>query len=359
MSKIKKQEIGKKPRNTIKKTQEDVEDELLKLFPNYELKDKYINLRTPALFHCKKHNINFEGNLSSLLIQGKEQCPECIKENRSKFFRNYIRDNHPNIEIVGDYVSNKTPIKLKCKVCGKIFCKTPETILRKNRQGNRKKFICDSCKKLQFEDNRLQKFKKSVIKKFGDLFDLSNVYLEKKSAYNLICNKCKNQFYVRDIFEFLRKGECPICCKKTKSCGELYIENWFNKNKIHFQSQVRFSNDIIVGKFENSGVIIDFCFEYNSKKYWIEYNGEQHYVWCKHLQSLEKFEGQLRRDSNVRVYCKNNNIILIEIPWKYNSQIKVDDILDKIIFKQEPTSIIIQPEISYQREKRKEGQDGE
>lgn len=47
--------------------------------------------------------------------------------------------------------------------------------------------------------------------------------------------------------------------------------------------------------------------------------------------TIEDFNNQLRRDQNVRDYCKENNILLIEIPYTCNTYKKVKEFLDKVI----------------------------
>lgn len=47
----------------------------------------------------------------------------------------------------------------------------------------------------------------------------------------------------------------------------------------------------------------------------IEYNGEQHYKPVKWFGGAKKFHNQQQRDKNVRDYCRENNIKLLEIPY--------------------------------------------
>lgn len=55
----------------------------------------------------------------------------------------------------------------------------------------------------------------------------------------------------------------------------------------------------------------------------IEYNGIQHYKYHSWFHaSIEDFEYQLKRDALKRDFCKNNNIILIEIPYTKNTKVK-------------------------------------
>ena len=91
---------------------------------------------------------------------------------------------------------------------------------------------------------------------------------------------------------------------------------------------------------------IDFILNYHGKTYWIEYNGEQHY---RELALFHKdhndYLNQIRRDREETRYCKNNNIILVAIPFKYKTYARISEVLTKIIIDGQSTDIIEQPEI--------------
>lgn len=67
---------------------------------------------------------------------------------------------------------------------------------------------------------------------------------------------------------------------------------------------------------------------------WIEYNGLQHYKKVDYFHKTDEgFLKQLNRDNEVRKYCKENNIILIEIPYTYNTYEKSRTIIKSSNFK--------------------------
>lgn len=117
-----------------------------------------------------------------------------------------------------------------------------------------------------------------------------------------------------------------------------------------------FLKDKIVGR--NSNIVrIDFQLYLNEKEIWIEYNGKQHYkfeseFWKRTVKDdnldLQKqnFKDQLRRDNNIRNYCKENNIILLEIPYTYRRHDQLIKILENILLNgAKPEEIIEYPEI--------------
>jgi hypothetical protein len=54
-------------------------------------------------------------------------------------------------------------------------------------------------------------------------------------------------------------------------------------------------------------------------------------MYTKRFQkTLEDYNAQIRRDNNIREYCKINGISLIEIPWTFYKKELIYDILDQI-----------------------------
>ena len=72
---------------------------------------------------------------------------------------------------------------------------------------------------------------------------------------------------------------------------------------------------------------------------WIEYNGLQHYKKVYYFHKTD--EGFLKQLNEVRKYCKENNIILIEIPYTYNTYEKVEQLLNRVILNGEDINSII------------------
>ena len=114
---------------------------------------------------------------------------------------------------------------------------------------------------------------------------------------------------------------CPVC---NTSFGEDVIKSYLNDNNILYQRHL-YINDgpsVMYPDF----VLID-------KNIWIEYNGEQHYSISEYFQKdINGFVGQLNRDIIKRIYCRDNSISLIEIPYTFNTRKKIIEFLDKVLF---------------------------
>ena len=108
----------------------------------------------------------------------------------------------------------------------------------------------------------------------------------------------------------IRYAGCPKC--KT-SKGELLIGEILNSLKIPYTAQYKI-------KINNNNAFIDYMIDFKENRYFIEYNGEQHYTPIEHFGGILKFEKQQKRDQCIRDYCKNKNINLIEIDYRMKKQ---------------------------------------
>jgi hypothetical protein len=107
-------------------------------------------------------------------------------------------------------------------------------------------------------------------------------------------------------------------------------------------------------------VIIDYICHIDSAEIWIEYNGQQHYnpTYYKHFENWDSlYKKQIKRDKNIRDYCRENNILLIEIPYTYDSKSSVYDLLYSILVDHKnPEDLIKLPKIqNIEEEEEKDG----
>ena len=76
-------------------------------------------------------------------------------------------------------------------------------------------------------------------------------------------------------------------------------------------------------------IFVDYYLEVENRKIILEYNGHQHYhpvVFGGQLnEARQKYVEQAKRDQWLRIYCKKNNILLIEVDGRLvrGSNIKV------------------------------------
>ena len=103
---------------------------LMKKNSNVEVLGNYENNKTKILVRCKVCGHEWDAIPSSLL-QGYG-CPECARINRRKTHKEFVKELfkvNSDVEVLGQYVGNKTKILAKCKVCGHEWNVIPNNLL--------------------------------------------------------------------------------------------------------------------------------------------------------------------------------------------------------------------------------------
>jgi hypothetical protein len=100
--------------------------ELHNLKPHLVLIGAYTDANTKTLFHCNKHNIDFQKTPWKALHQ--HGCPQCTKENQYRVnkktqqdFIVQMQDVNNNIEVVGEYCGAHERVEVRCLLCGHIW----------------------------------------------------------------------------------------------------------------------------------------------------------------------------------------------------------------------------------------------
>ena len=244
-----------------------------------------------------------------------------------------------------NYVNNHTPVEILCNCCGNYFLKTSNQFLQHQE--------C-SC---QMGMNT-EKYIKKALDVYGPgIFDYSiTEYKGCTEPIEVIDIKTGLSFWTYPKYHLEGHGS-PV---ENESGGETLVRSVLNDLNIQFIKEFSVVNKI-EGRNINH-VKIDFEFIYGEQEYWIEYNGIQHYnfyesFWKRATKSddyetnVNEYKYQLQRDKNVRDYCKENGIILIEIPYTYKRYDVLKPILEDIIFNgKSPEDLIVSPEIENYKE---------
>lgn len=274
---------------TLKYSNEEV-DIILKEMGLIRLSE-YKSYNKKMLCKCVKDGYEWEVSLSNLKNKSKvNPCPQCSNMIR---ITNEIIDaklKNRNIIRIGNYAGPKNKISFKCKIDGRIWESTLNNIT--NGQG------CPSCSGKEKLTNEIidKRLENRNIKRLDD-------YINSKTKINWKCLKtnCDNEWMSTYSNIYNGKG-CPICVKKNETRIYKYILSKYNKDQIKTQYKLIINNK----KF-----FVDFVID----NIFIEYNGQQHYKPVEHWGGLKAFEKQQKRDQELRDYCKENNIRLIEIPY--------------------------------------------
>jgi len=152
----------------------------------YILKDKYINSNTKIKILHKKCNKIFE--ITPANFKSGYRCSHCYKSKKKtqEEFVNEVKELTNNkYLVVGNYINNKTKIKMKHIVCNNFFEVRPNDFLS---NGNR----CPYCFGLPHNSMKSQVIKEFLIKEdieFNSEVSFNDLYNEKKLLFDFAIYK--------------------------------------------------------------------------------------------------------------------------------------------------------------------------
>ena len=208
-------------------------------------------------------------------------------------------------------------IESKMCACCKIYKPLNQYGIDKHRLDKLNPY-CNVCKKHKsslFKNKNRELVRESARNRYYNnrerLLTQSNEYHYKKRCgecggekeYLKIKNKFKNKINEGLTFQVLKKLLPNIDIKHNKH--KIYTPDLSSRNFIK----------------------PDFYFVIDNRKIIVEYNGQQHYEVDTHFfkeKAQSRYNDQIIRDKYLRNYCKDNNIILIEIDGReYIGYIKI------------------------------------
>ena len=249
-------------------------------------------------------------------------CEECSKINRKK----KIQNNTPNFKYKeGEFIGvNKIKlIKYTKKVnghwFGKFLCPYPhdtpqyfECNIDSVVQGRTKSCGCQ--RYIHSAENGKKRGQDLTGKKFGKLTVIKDS--GKRNGGNHVLWECKCSCEKGETI-FLRTDDLIsgkiICCQqrlnKGRSSGEVKINTALTDLKINFKQEYVFQD------CRNPKTNMPFRFDFYLPDYncCIEYDGEQHFIETDMCN--DTLEERIEKDTLKDEYCKENNIIMIRIPY--------------------------------------------
>jgi hypothetical protein len=148
-----------------KKTNEQFVKELELVNPNIEPLSEYSKNIDTVTCRCKVCGLIWNTSTANNLLQG-HGCPKCgnvYKKSTSDFVEE-LKNVNKNIEVLGEYKGNKTPIECKCKICGSTWSAKPNNLL--NGTG------CPICKESKGE------------RRIADYLDSRNINYKRYYTYD-------------------------------------------------------------------------------------------------------------------------------------------------------------------------------
>ena len=117
------------------KTNEEFLKQISEINQNIEILSNYKGSKNKIEVRCKICGEIFYATPNNLL--NKSSCPSCAKTNlyeitrkKELVFLEEMKNNNPYTEVLGKYVSNKTHIEVKCKICGTEWSAMPCHLIR-------------------------------------------------------------------------------------------------------------------------------------------------------------------------------------------------------------------------------------
>ena len=187
-------------------------------------------------------------------------------------------------------------------------CGTVKSVIGSDlRKGKTKSCGClqkEIASEKRIKDLKNQKFGKLLVLEKG----INNNLKDCHTIWKCKCD-CGNIVYVRS--NNLISGNTQSCgC--GKSHGEAQIKQLLTQLGIKYYSEWSFPDLIDVGPLKFDIYVPDL-------KILIEYQGIQHFQPITFFGGEQRFLKQNERDNKKRLYCKEHNIKLIEIPyWDYD-----------------------------------------
>ena len=260
------------------------------------------NIKCLSNEYSRRDKPTLNNSLGRLRHYVKCECPICHNEFEGRLDR---LEFNPKTQ--------EAPRTLCCKPCSFIHKRNLKDPWRSsiNNHAEKNTINIDRSKKLEGVQGNLL----ILPPNFGKTDKFGN-------AWWLCQCSCGNKEFIRqDILTGTNhkdshpKLACSKCLRSI-SLGEQAIEKYLKENNINYERQIQF--ETLRGV--NGGMLkFDFGIKDNKNQYkfLIEFQGLQHYKPIDFFGGEEQFKIQKEHDNRKYIWCKNNNITLIEIPYNY------------------------------------------
>lgn len=285
-------------------TNKSIDKKLHKMNPNVKRIGNYVNANTNIEWKCHICNGRWFATPNNVTKTKKPTgCPYCRRSWKLTNDDVDKRLENRTVERIGDYINNKSKMKMRCKKCGHIWSAKADNVLNNNRN-------CPMCFRVYNNDLL---FNHLINKPFTLL--KGNVK-SANSRVKLQCNKNKNHIWTSTVGNLIGNNRgCPFCVYKGEQNLFDLICQIFSRNNVKRNYYL---------KINNKRYYIDFRIKLNNITVFVERQGEQHYYPVDFGQGKMKskidFIKQKERDNIIKNYCYINNIYFIEIPYFFNDE---------------------------------------
>lgn len=218
--------ITKAKEESRKKDAEYFSSELSQVNPTIKYIKSYSGIKDPVYVECLTCGTQWHASSAYDLLHG-HGCPECAKIKRSvsqrmdaKEFKERVNTVNPDIELLENFISLKTPILCRCKVCGTQWKAKPDSILYKTRK-------CPACSKVTKKTNEQFLEELSALNK--NIIPLEN-YKNGRTKILFKCKKCKHEWSASP-HDILQGTGCPKCAHRIPITTEEFVKRVQTVNK--------------------------------------------------------------------------------------------------------------------------------
>lgn len=280
-------------------------------FPNIVLVDEYKSIRTPIKFYCKIHNYIFSAKPLNIL-RSSSGCKLCSAQHRSQTSR---ISNDIFIERLSQISANIVPLQKYSNSKERIYvrcsiCNNKWLAMPSDLLSGRSK--CQKCSMKALNVSRRlsrEQFIQNVHQR-NVCSDTFDVLGDYSGTRNYILCRCKVCGEEWTPYANSLLNDNVSCPVCKLSKGEMRIKQWLDNKKITYCMQKSFIG--LVGL--NNG-LLRFDFYLPDYNVLIEYQGQYHDGSVAN-QTDEQYSYQLEHDRRKKKFAKENNIELLEIWYK-------------------------------------------
>lgn len=291
-----------------------ISQKIKEINPHIKILEPYTKLSQRVDCLCTKHNCHTRKSIQEILKgQGCHYCG--LEKLSAQHFltneqvQNNIRILNPHIKLIS-YKGSKEPSDFYCEKHNKYFSKYYETLIH----------CASGCEDCYAENIRLRcgisedEFKNRLKDVHPELIVLGR-YINNSTPIDVYCTK-HDHIYTLTPVALLNRMTC--CDKMRITYKEELVCKLLEEKWLFNITRQKIFEDCIDKRHLRFDIYLD---DYNVL---IEYQGEQHYKPIKYSSETQeeaniKFEYTKKHDEIKRQYCKDNNILLIEIPyWEFD-----------------------------------------
>lgn len=291
-----------------------------------------------------------EGHIWPVTVNNclKTKCSTCqtinrgkkIQEKAKQEFKEKVAKDNPNVEILGEYKDSHAHVECKCKICSHEWAPPATHLYGKSATGcpecGRARAKTASCFTTTEFMDLVNKYKlPHIIIPPNFIYQPSSIELGIKYGFAaLFCQK-HGPFICTTAL--VRRGILCNRCSGGCSSGESHIINYFEKKGIGYIFNEN-CEDPRCGRLDFQGIKIrniNIVIEYDGYPMHFDYtnpNSTKHMAFKQNKEkAIINFIGRQIMDKKKNYYCmKQDNTILIRIPYNYNTQNKIHNFLDNI-----------------------------